>query len=143
MKWSMKKLKILTISALFCSGLLAGCSSIVTHETQELEVLTNPETCSITITDDKGNKVFEGYTPAKVELNKDHGYFEGCVYDIHLEKGGFQPQDLVVKSKNTSWYVFGNTLNVFIPGWISVDPKMRRMHELMPAKVEVHMVPME
>lgn len=139
----MKTLKILTTAALFSLGFLPGCSSVATKDTQELEVLTSPEQCSILITDNRGKKIFEGCTPSKVQLSKSNGYFEGCTYEIHLEKGGYQAQDIVVKSKNNAWYVFGNTLNGFIPGWLGIDSKLKTMHELTPFKLEVHMTPVE
>lgn len=124
-----------------CSFLIAGCASIFEKETQEIEIVTEPAECSITITNNEGKKLFEGKTPFKAELDKANGYFKGHTYDVHIEKGGFRTQDIIIKSKNNAWYVFGNTFNAFVPGWIGIDPKTHAMYEFTPAKLEIRLVP--
>ncbi len=47
---------------------------------------------------------------------------------------------MVVKSKNNLWYVFGNTTNAFIPGWIGVDPKTHAMYELSSPRIKVRLL---
>ena len=80
---------------------LFGCASIVDKDVQEIEITTIPENCSISIKDKDGENVYTGQTPFKEELTKAKGYFSGQSYDIHIEKGGYRPVDLVVKSRNS------------------------------------------
>lgn len=119
---------------------LFGCASIVDKDVQEIEITTIPENCSISIKDKDGENVYTGQTPFKEELTKAKGYFSGQSYDIHIEKGGYRPVDLVVKSRNSVWYVFGNTFSGFIPGWIGVDAKTRSMYEMSPSRIEIRLI---
>ncbi len=119
---------------------LSGCASIAEKDIQELEITTTPESCSITVTDKNGENIYQGKTPFNQTLSKAEGYFTGQIYNIHIEKGGCRPADLVVKSKNNLWYVFGNTANAFIPGWIGVDAKTHAMYELSSSKIHVRLV---
>ena len=102
---------------------LGGCASVFSSSTQVIEIETNPEDASITITNRSGEVVYQGRTPFKEELKKAKGFFKGEDYAVHIEKGGFRAVDLVITSHNNGWYVFGNTLNVFLPGWLIADPK--------------------
>lgn len=122
---------------------LSGCTSIFSSSTQLIELQTNPEGADIIITNRKGEVVYHGKTPFKKELNKAQGFFKGEDYSIHIEKGGFRAVDLVVTSHNNAWYVFGNTLNGFLPGWLIVDPKTKDMYRLDPEKILIEMVPLE
>ena len=104
---------------------LFGCASIVDKDVQEIEITTIPENCSISIKDKDGENVYTGQTPFKEELTKAKGY---------------RPVDLVVKSRNSVWYVFGNTFSGFIPGWIGVDAKTRSMYEMSPSRIEIRLI---
>ena len=119
---------------------LSGCASIAEKDIQELEITTTPDSCSITVTNKNGENVYRGKTPFKQALSKADGYFAAQSYNIHVEKGGCRPADLIVKSKNNLWYVFGNTANVFIPGWIGIDAKTHAMYELSSSKIHVRLV---
>lgn len=127
-------------AALLC---LSGCASIFSSSTQVVELITNPEGASITITNRSGEVVYQGVTPFKEELNKAKGFFKGEDYAVHIEKGGYRAADLVITSHNNGWYVFGNTLNAFLPGWLIVDPKTTDMYRLDPEKVLIELVPLE
>ncbi len=122
---------------------LGGCASVFSSSTQVIEIETNPEDASITITNRSGEVVYQGRTPFKEELKKAKGFFKGEDYAVHIEKGGFRAVDLVLTSHNNGWYVFGNTLNVFLPGWLIADPKTTNMYRLDPEKIIIKMVPLE
>ena len=122
---------------------LGGCASVFSSSTQVIEIETNPEDASITITNRSGEVVYQGRTPFKEELKKAKGFFKGEDYAVHIEKGGFRAVDLVLTSHNNGWYVFGNTLNVFLPGRLIADPKTTNMYRLDPEKIIIKMVPLE
>lgn len=87
--------------------------------------------------------IYQGVTPFKEELKKAKGFFKGEDYAVHIEKGGYRAVDLVITSHNNGWYVFGNTLNAFLPGWLIVDPKTTDMYRLDPEKVLIELVPLD
>ena len=130
----------LTTASLFA---LTGCSSIFSTDKQEVEIVTNPEGASLTITNRSGEVVYSGVTPFKEELLKAESFFKGEIYHVHIEKGGFRAADLEITSKNNAWYVFGNTLNGFVPGWVGVDPKTHTLYELDPPVISIELVPLE
>ena len=131
---------ILTVFGLSVLLGLSSCASIVNKDVQEVEVTTVPANCSIAIREKDGKYVYSGQTPFKQELKKANGYFSGQVYEVRIEKGGYRPVDLVIKSKNDIWYVFGNTIDAFIPGWIGVDAKTKTMYEFSEPKLEIHLI---
>lgn len=133
------------LTALSTSGLLSlcGCASIFSSPTQLIEIVTAPSEASIVVTNRSGDVVYQGRTPFKEELNKANGFFKGEDYAIHIEKGGFRAVDLVVTSHNNGWYVFGNTLNAFLPGWLIVDSKTKDMYKLDPEKIQIELVPLD
>ncbi len=122
---------------------LSGCASVFSTSTQVVEINTNPEHASITITNRSGEVVYKGLTPFKEEVNKAKGFFKGEDYSIHIEKGGFRPVDLLISSHNNGWYVFGNTLNGFLLGWLAFDPKTTNMYKLDPEQTIIELVPLE
>lgn len=136
----MNKKSILSILNLAVVVVISGCASIAEKDVQELEITTTPENCSITIADKSGKSVYQGQTPFKQELPKADGYFSGQIYKMHIEKGECRAADLVVKSKNNLWYVFGNIANAFVPGWIGVDPKTHAMYEFSSPKIKVRLL---
>lgn len=122
---------------------LTGCASVFSSSTQVVELSTNPEGAAITVTNRNGEVIYRGLTPFKEELNKANGFFKGEDYSVHIEKGGFRAVDLVITSHNNGWYVFGNTMNAFLPGWLIADPKTKNMYRLDPEKVTIELVPLE
>lgn len=137
----LKKLFFATASIIALIS-INGCSSVFSSQTEVIEVASNPEGASITITNRKGDTVYKGVTPIKQELAKAEGFFKGEDYAVHIEKGGFRAVDVVITSHNNGWYVFGNTLNAFLPGWLIVDPKTKDMYRLDPKKILVDLVPL-
>ena len=122
---------------------LNGCASVFSSPNHVVELVTNPEGASITVVNRGGETVYKGLTPFKEELSKAKGFFKGEDYAVHIEKGGYRAVDLVITSHNNGWYVFGNTLNAFLPGWLIVDPKTHDMYQLHPEKVLIELVPLD
>lgn len=138
----MFKRTFLTVASATALLSLTGCASVFSSSSQVVELATNPEGASITVTNRSGEVVYQGLTPFKEELSKAQGFFKGEDYAVHIEKGGFRAADLVITSHNNGWYVFGNTLNAFLPGWLAVDPKTHDMYRLDPNKILIELVPL-
>lgn len=139
----MFKRTFLLSSVAIALSAVSGCASLFSSNTQIVEIETSPEGASITIINQDGEIVFQGKTPFKEELTKAKGFFKGENYSVHIEKGGYRSVDFVLTSHNNGWYVFGNSLNGFLPGWIGVDPKTTNMYRLDPEKLTMHLVPLE
>lgn len=139
----MLRRKVLKSGAALSVLALSGCASFQNEEKETVEIETNPEGAFVTITNRSGKTIFTGKTPIKESLERAQGYFKGEIYSVHIEKAGYQAADLTITSKNNAWYVFGNTLAGFIPGWLGVDPKSYRMYELHPIKISLRLVPLE
>lgn len=122
---------------------VTGCASFFSSSTQLIEIETNPTEAFITITNRSGETIYQGRTPFKEELAKAKGFFKGEDYSIHIEKGGYRPVDLVLTSHNNGWYVFGNSLTGFLPGWLGIDPHTTNMYRLEPKKVSIELVPLD
>lgn len=138
----MLRRKILGSSLIAAVVSITGCSTIMSSDKQEIEFKTKPENVSLVITDENEVVVFKGITPCKFELQKTEGYFRPKNYQVHIEKGGYQAVDIVLEAKNNGWYVFGNTLNLFIPGWGAVDPKAGTQYVFTPGYVELELTPL-
>lgn len=122
---------------------VGGCASIFSSGTQIVEIDTDPEGASIEIINRDGERIFQGKTPFNEELPKAKGFFKGENYSVHIEKGGYRAVDLVLTSHNNVWYVFGNTLNAYLPGWLAVDPKTTNMYRLDPEKLKLQLLPLD
>ena len=122
---------------------LSGCASVFSSSTQLGEIETNPSGASIMITNRSGEIVYKGLTPFKEELTKARGFFKGDDYSIHIEKGGYRAADLTLTFHNNAWYVFGNTFNGFLLGWLLFDPKTTHLYRLDPGKVSIDLTPLE
>ena len=79
-----------TTSVLVATMLLASCATIVGQSVPEtLNVRSAPDQATIVISDETGNKIFEGKTPTIVTLEKRKGYFSGKKYSVTISKEGY------------------------------------------------------
>lgn len=138
----LKRTLLMSSSALALLA-LSGCASVFSSSTQLVEIETNPSGASIMITNRSEEIVYKGLTPFKEELTKARGFFKGEDYSIHIEKGGYRAADLTLTFHNNAWYVFGNTLNGFLLGWLLFDPKTTHLYRLDPGKVSIDLMPLE
>ena len=76
-----------SIAGIFSLIILLGCATIMGKSSPEtLNIRTSPDQASVTITDEKGAKIFEGKTPTTVSLEKKKGYFSGKKYNVKICK---------------------------------------------------------
>jgi hypothetical protein len=124
----MNKLSIITILLI---SFLSGCASIVGQPTQLLPISSSPDGASITITDEKGFKVFEGTSPAAVSLEKSDGTFwGGKSFTVTIKKVGYDSISLPVTTQANGWYIGGNLVFGGLIGWFIVDPQSGNMYSL-------------
>jgi hypothetical protein len=76
-------------------------------------------------------------SPATATLKKGDGYFKAASYKIRIEKSGYKPQEIELKSSlNFGWYLIGNIFIGGLLGWLVVDPLTGAMWTLSPDKVD-------
>ena len=114
---------------------LSGCASIVGETSQNIGISSQPKEASVVITDENGDHVFEGTTPATVNLDKGDGYFSGQSYMIRISKSGFESQTIPVTAQPNGWYIAGNFVFGGLIGWFIVDPATGAMWNLTPDKI--------
>jgi len=126
------------IIALIMASLLTGCASIAGHETQSIIISSRPSNAKISITDEGDWDVFEGRTPAKVNLKKNEGnYFGGKDYTVRISKKCYDSRLLSISSYPNAWYFVGNLFFGGLIGYFIVDPQNGGMYTLSPEKIDV------
>jgi hypothetical protein len=125
-----------TISLLILA-MVVGCATIMGKSSPEtLNIRSNPDQASVTITDEKGTKIFEGKTPTTVSLGKKKGYFSGKKYSVKFCKDGCNDQTVTIDTKLTGWY-FGNIIFGGLIGILIVDPATGGMWTLDTNELDV------
>ena len=102
--------------ALTLSAALSGCSTIMNDRMTAVQVTSEPSGQHFSITDEDGQRVATGVTPAKVNLDAAAGFFDGQTYQVAYDKGPTVELD----SRVTGWYWVGFCISV-VSG-LMVDP---------------------
>lgn len=116
----MKRLLI----ALTLSATLSGCSTIMNDRMTDVQVTSEPSGQHFSITDEDGQPVATGVTPAHVTLDAAAGFFDGQTYQVAYDQGPTVELD----SRTTGWYWVGFCITV-VSGLI-VDPLTGDMFSL-------------
>lgn len=133
-KHNTKKIKTIMVSAVVL--VVAGCATIVGDKTQLMNISSNPSEAGISITDERGQVVFEGKTPTNVTLQKSDGSYWGKKsYTVKIEKPGFSEQTIAVTATANAWYIGGNIIFGGLIGWFIVDPMNGSMYTLSPQDI--------
>jgi len=130
----MKKIS-LTVSAVI-GLLLGGCATIVGESMQEVSISSDPSYAIVVITDEQGDEVFTGETPALAVLKKSSGrYWGGKNYLVRIYKDGYINQAIPILSRPNLWYIGGNVVFGGVIGWFIVDPLNGGMYTLSPKHI--------
>lgn len=100
---------------------LSSCASIVSKSSYNVPIGSSPSDANITITNRKGEKVFDGRTPATVKLKNGAGFFRKAEYIVKFEKEGYNSKSIVLTYDLNGWY-FGNIVFGGFIGLLIVDP---------------------
>lgn len=91
--------------------LLSGCAYLLSTDSQDISISTNPAGAQVIITTTGGIEVFSGTTPAQAHLKRKNKYLVDVTLEGHEPKRIYLEQSLNPK---TLW----NLLIGGIPGWI-------------------------
>jgi hypothetical protein len=104
-------------------------------------VNSDPDGAQFSITDKKGREVYNGNTPASLQLKSSSGFFAGARYFMKFSSPGYADYSVTVSSKLKGWY-FGNLM---IGGWLGliIDPITGAMWKLDKKYVNVVLTPLQ
>ena len=100
----------------------SGCASIVSKSIYPVSVTSEPSGAEITIFNKQERAIFEGRTPATIELKAGRGFFQAGDYTVKYSKPGYQEVTVPIKQGLDLWYVVGNFFIGGLIGWVIVDP---------------------
>ncbi|MBC8549263.1 MAG: PEGA domain-containing protein [Candidatus Brocadiales bacterium] len=110
--------------------LLSGCAYLAGGgDNQDVKVTSSPEGASIVITTTGGVSVFEGATPASVNLKRKYKY------NVTVNLDGYKEKTVMI-DQTLNMYVIGNLLCGGVPGMI-VDGLTGAMWVLEPEQIVV------
>jgi len=128
----------LSVLAILAGILFSGCATIVSGGDQDIPIKTRPTGARVRVLDSHNMDVWSSRTPATVTLAKGTGYFKGARYILEVEKEGYEPRTISIRSSlNAGWYIAGNLLLGGWIGWLIVDPLTGAMWTLEPDMVNL------
>lgn len=138
----MKKLRmVLTVGLL--SIVLSACATIMRDNSQTIPITSSTDNVDIRIADKSGKVIFEGQTPASVNLKTAAGgYFDPQEYTITASKDGFKNQTTIIDWHVSAWYWAGNMALGGLIGYLIIDPITGDMYYL-DEDVHLNMTPIK
>lgn len=118
----MRNMLILLCSLAIWLTACTGCASIVSESVYSVNITSQPDDADITIVNKEGRVVYEGKTPALVDLRAGAGWFRKQDYVVTFNKDGYETQTAQIEQKYDKWYLYGNILVGGVVGWFIVDP---------------------
>lgn len=106
--------------------LTAACASVLNPPVIEESITSD---AVFTITDNKGEEVYIGDTPAGTRLTANSGWFSNASYQVKFEKERFSTNTVHIEFKEDGWY-FGNTPFGGVVGLLIVDKTTGAMYQL-------------
>ena len=138
----MKKLRmVLTVGLL--SIVVSDCATIMRDNSQTIPITSSTDNVDIRIADKSGKVIFEGQTPASVNLKTAAGgYFDPQEYTITASKDGFKNQTTIIDWHVSAWYWAGNMALWGLIGYLIIDPITGDMYYL-DEDVHLNMTPIK
>ena len=124
-----KLISLLLVTAV-AAMVLCGCASIVSRSDYAVSFRSTPSGATVWVTDESGEPVYSGKTPATVTLQAGAGYFKGSKYTAKFSMPGYQDTIVPVMRKLDGWYIFGNFFIGGLIGYLIVDPLTGAMWKL-------------
>lgn len=129
----MKNFKLLQIGMLASVLALTGCASIVSKSNWPVNFKSNPPGAEVVITDNMGNEIERGITPAIITLKASDGYFSSATYYAEFKLKDYETAKKGIHANISGWYF----LNIPLPyglifGLFVVDPLTGAMWKLQP-----------
>lgn len=133
-----KHATVVTSALLLCGLLLNSCATIFTRASYPITIQSTPENASLVITNQHGQIVYQGTTPANVRLKASRGYMKSETYELKFTKDGYQEQIYTIQSGLDGWYL-GNILIGGLIGMLIVDPASGAMYRFKRSDRQISM----
>ncbi|HKK38748.1 MAG TPA: hypothetical protein VJ949_04995 [Cryomorphaceae bacterium] len=114
---------------LFLILVLPSCATIVSNSRYPVYIDSNPTEARLTVTNRKGEVVYQGHTPKTLKLDASNGYFSRAIYTIKFEHEDFVSSTVRLEATVDGWY-FGNFLFAGLIGFLVVDPLTGAMYKI-------------
>lgn len=102
--------------------LLTGCATIVGSRQESVHINSQPPGSTVVVTDEDGNSIFKGTTPALVTLEKSTGHYFGAKkYHLNFTLAGYNDKEMTLSESPNGWY-YCNILLGGVIGMLLVDP---------------------
>lgn len=115
---------------------LASCASMFGKSSYPLYISAQPTGADINITDQKGQTVYDGQSPATVMLKSSSDYLKSATYNVAISYPGYKAQNITVTSKINGWY-WANIAFGGLIGMLIVDPLTGAMYKLDNTRINV------
>lgn len=122
--------------------LAAGCASIVSKTSREVNLRSNPSGVRVAVIDETGKSVFDGQTPSVVKLKTGKPYFGKKTYTITFSQDGYHQHTATVQSTLNGWYI-GNLGFGGLLGLLVVDPLTGAMWRINEKEVIAQLAPLQ
>jgi hypothetical protein len=107
---------------------ISSCASLVSDNTYDVSIVSEPAEASFTITDREGKLVAEGITPAIVPLDSFGGYFRRAQYDVTYSHADYPDKAVLLRATLSPFYFFNYPFGAAIGFFI--DPFTGAMFNL-------------
>ena len=132
----LKHICVLSMTAL----LFSGCATIVSSTSYPVYIRAEPKKSTVVITDRKGVEVFNGQSPATVNLKSGAGYFKKAEYQVKISSPGYSEKIVPIYFRLNGWY-FGNIIFGGFIGMLIVDPATGAMWRITDPLINESLIP--
>ncbi len=122
--------------------LISSCASIVSKTSYPVSFNSVPVGATLTIQDRNGLVIFDGTTPATVDLESSAGFFRKAIYQVTFSKMGYESKTIPLRATIDGWYA-GNILFGGLIGFLFVDPATGAMFKIEEKYIDEKLIPME
>jgi hypothetical protein len=109
--------------------ILSSCASILSKSTYPFTINTTPSGVNVLIKNGEGMDIYNGTSPATVNLKAGAGFFKKASYIVRISGEGYNEQTLPINFTIDGWY-FGNLLLGGVIGMLIVDPATGAMYKI-------------
>jgi hypothetical protein len=100
--------------------LLSSCATIFSKSSYPVTITSKPDSAYFTISNQKGENIYDGITPTQVKLKASSKAFVGELYNVRFSKDGYQNTSKQITTGTNPWFYASL---VFCPyGGFLVDP---------------------
>ncbi len=106
-----------------------SCATIFSSSKYPVQFKSTPNKVLVEIIDRDGVMVYQGETPAVVQLKANKGFMKKAIYNIKFSKNGFTSKSYSISATLDQWY-WANLVLGGVIGMLIVDPASGAMFQI-------------